>query len=194
MARVAGNNHIKAYYAYNQASFPRATLGHFYNLYKEKTYAKISCILQQVDRKFAVFNHARTCLWHTAIQYLLQEQQYQDTEAFSANLCSSLIPDKDQPDLYQQRQLNVDTSLTFFLLGSAQNSMGKFRGAMKSFRKCIDIRSVLVPDNVWDPTLVSTLEKVENLAERTGDFMTMENCKQGLSVMYDNMETNDLAK
>lgn len=192
--RATGTDDIRAYYAYNQASFPRAMPGQFYNLYQGKTYSEIYCILQQVDSKFTVFDHARICLWHTAIRYLLQEQRYQEAEAFSAILGSSLMPNQDPVELYQQRQLNVDTSLTFFLLGSAQNSTGKPLEALNSFEKCVNIRSMVVPDNVWDPTLASALEKLGNIAGRISDFITAGNCKLRLSVMYSTMETEDLEK
>lgn len=198
MARAAGNDYIKAYYAYNQASLPRTSQGSFYELYEGKTHDEIDSTLRQVDEKFTVLDHERICLWHTAIRYLLQEQRYHEAKAIGDDLVSSLIrldgPLQffQQRPLNQQRQLNLDTALTYFLLGSAQDSMGQPWEAKDSFETCVQIRSELVLGSVWDPTLAGALERLVSLANRISESLTQNSCKERLDVMYSAMEKDDL--
>jgi hypothetical protein len=49
MRKAEGDDKIKAYYGYNQASLPRAPFRGFYSLYDDKSGREIRDILQQVD-------------------------------------------------------------------------------------------------------------------------------------------------
>ena len=91
----ADTDGIKAYYSYNQASFPRADTGSFYDLYTRKTLADTCLILEKVDKDFGVDNYARFTMWHTAIRCFLAEEKYSEAEQVSRRLCSELL----KPDI-----------------------------------------------------------------------------------------------
>ncbi|KAF2679429.1 hypothetical protein K458DRAFT_314259 [Lentithecium fluviatile CBS 122367] len=185
---------IKAYYSYNQASLPRAAPGKFYDLYNGKSLAEIETILKDVDRRFDVFDHASICLWHTSIRYLLQEHRYEEAERISKALASRMIPVESSLEASQDRQLNVDIALTLFLLGSAQHSQDKLAEAVGNFQRCTIVRTLVVTDGSWDPTLASALEKLKSLARRLGDFSLEETSDYRLHAMYSAIEREDLAQ
>lgn len=61
---------MKAYFSYNQASFPRADVGEFYSLYNGMALDGIENILARVDLELGSYSTETFCLWHTAIEYL----------------------------------------------------------------------------------------------------------------------------
>ncbi|ORX92966.1 hypothetical protein BCR34DRAFT_438228, partial [Clohesyomyces aquaticus] len=156
----AGNDRIKAYYSYNQAGSPRTSPGRFYELFHGESLPNIQEVLRQVDARFAHLDHARFCLWQTAIRYLLVERnQYQEAEIVCRSLLSSLGTVYHSVEYFQQRrQLNVDICLSLYLLGCAQELLGKLIEAMRTFQRCVDLRT-LIARNIWDPPRWDALEK-----------------------------------
>jgi hypothetical protein len=169
MNKVGGTDPIKAYYAYNQASLPRTTPGEFYSLYEGKSNIEIRVILQEVDQKFAPFEHARICLWHTAIRYLYQEKKnYEGAEVICTQLLVSVLQCQGPQIQSQWRQWNVDISLTFYLLGSIYESLHRLWESIRCFMFCVIKRSEVVPEEIWDPTKCGALNKAQELAYRFG--------------------------
>jgi hypothetical protein len=68
-----GRDDLKTYYSYNQASFPRADPGRFYEKFHNKEADEIIADLEEVDQKMGLYESATFCLWHTAINYLHQD-------------------------------------------------------------------------------------------------------------------------
>ncbi|KAH7371513.1 hypothetical protein BKA66DRAFT_469446 [Pyrenochaeta sp. MPI-SDFR-AT-0127] len=180
----AGADEIKAYYSYNQASFPRADTGQFYALYAGKCLDEFDRILEQVDEAFEEYSTARFVMWHTAIRYLLKDARHADAETISRRLCSRL----SRPDIVnqcsEQPQLNVDLSLSFYLFGVAQFAQLKHQDSMENFQKCINTRWRLVQGYSWDPTLGAALEKCGLAAGRMGRPELAKEYIQHLQGMY----------
>lgn len=193
MQKVRGDE-IVAYYSYNQASLPRAAPGRFYDLYQGKSLDQIKLVLSKVEERFELLDHASICLWHTSIRYLLQELRYDDAEHVCSDLSMRLEGLDMPPANFEQHQLNVDVALTFFLLGSSQHSQGKFLEAIGSFERCVDLRSLIVPENKWDPTLASALERLRDLAQRLGDVETESAVDNRLQSIYSVVEREDVVR
>jgi hypothetical protein len=192
MQNVRGEE-IVAYYSYNQATFPRADTGQFYSLYQGKSLDEITLILSKVGEKFELHDHASFFLWHTSIRYLLSELRWCDAEHICNDLSMRLKGLDTSSVIIEQRQLNVDVAMTFYLLGLSQNHQGKFLGAMYSFKRCVELRSLLVLGDSWDPTLTSALEKLKDLAQRLGDVETQSAVDNRLQRIYSAMEGEDVS-
>ncbi|KAH8728419.1 hypothetical protein GQ44DRAFT_824226 [Phaeosphaeriaceae sp. PMI808] len=188
-SRTAKDDEFKANFGYNQASFPRAERGRFYSLYERKTSSEIRTILASVDQNFnSAFESARICLWHSAIRYHLYERRYDEAEILSSTLGSYL---KQLQDWKEQKQPNLDTALTFSLLGAARVSLGRHSEALTNFEECLEIRGFMVPDGVWDACIVGALEKARGLATQLNIPTTVERCATRLDAIYVGMEERD---
>ncbi|KAG4437232.1 hypothetical protein IFR05_007286 [Cadophora sp. M221] len=86
-----GSNDLKAYYSFNQASFPRSEPGEFYEKFRGKSLGEIRIILQKVDAELEQYSVATFCLWHTSIHYLFQERRYSDSEALCRELSKRIL-------------------------------------------------------------------------------------------------------
>ncbi|KAF2802077.1 uncharacterized protein BDZ99DRAFT_577063 [Mytilinidion resinicola] len=187
----AGTNEIKAHYSYNQASFPRADTGRFYDLYARKTLDELDRVLEQVNEAFDEYNTARFVMWHTAIRYLLKEARHADAEKFSQTLCSRLCKPGIMKHCSQQPQMNVNVSLSFYLFGVTQFAQLKYQDSMENFQMCINTRRVLVQGYNWDPTLGAALEKLGLAAERMGHPELAKKSSQHLQGMYSALVEKD---
>jgi hypothetical protein len=181
--KIGKSDLIKAYYAYNQASLPRTSPGKFYELYEGKTAVEIDSVLREVDQKFVAFDHARVCLWQTAIRFLLQEQKYPQAESICKSLLSSITQCEGPQEHYQWRQWNVDISISYFLLGSVNESQNKCTEALQNFENCVNKRNEIVAGAVWDPIRAGALKRIEHLANLLGDIVMSNSCKMQLRVM-----------
>jgi hypothetical protein len=182
---------IKAYYGYNQASLPRTSPGKFYELYEGKTAVEIGSILREVDQKFVASDHARVCLWQTAIRFLLQEQKYPQAEYICKSLLLSIVQCEGPQEHCQWRQWNVDISISLFLLGSVSESQSKCTEAIQNFESCVNKRNEMVLEGVWDPIRAGALKRMEHLANRSGDTVMLNNCKMQLRKLDSALEEQD---
>ncbi|KAH7085898.1 hypothetical protein BKA63DRAFT_28560 [Paraphoma chrysanthemicola] len=189
--RIAENDSIKAYYGYNQASFPRILPGKFYELYEGKTDMEIASILTEVDQQFVVFDHARVCLWQTAIRFLLREQRFAPAEDICNSLLLSLIQCGGPRELYQQRQFNVDVAISHSLCGAVYEAQSRRINAISSFANCVGKRNEVLPQDFWDPIRAGALEKMEHLAIELGITGMADDCKRQLRVMDAAMAEED---
>lgn len=165
----AGHDQLKGSYSYNQASFPRADPGGFYDFYKGKSLEEMKSILKRVDRELGEYSHETFCLWHTVTRFLSSEERYGEMGDICQSLCVRLNRLGDGYDYSQQRQLNLDVSLTYYLLGVAQEAQGYLDDAERTFDKSMKVRSQLLSDDMWDSTKVHSLTKLESLTTRRRD-------------------------
>ncbi|KAH7355150.1 hypothetical protein BKA65DRAFT_581844 [Rhexocercosporidium sp. MPI-PUGE-AT-0058] len=106
-----GSNDIKAYYSYNQASFPRAEPGQFYEKFEGKSMYQILTMLRKVDLDLGQYSVATFCLWHTAIHYLFHEKRYSDSETLCHELSKRILgPFKLHPECLQNCSVDFDTA------------------------------------------------------------------------------------
>ena len=194
MKKAAGDDKIKAYYGYNQASLPRTTSGGFYSLYDRKSGREIRDILQQVDQKFEPFEHPRICLWHTAIRYLIQEKELDEAKAVCNHLMASMLHCQEPSAQSQQRQWNVDISLTYYLLGSINEYHNLPSEAVRCFRFCVIERSKVIAEESWDPTLCAALNKIQDLAPRTSDFDLLDYSTRLLGAIESALAKEDMMR
>jgi hypothetical protein len=190
MSRVA-QEEFKAHYSYNQASFPRADPGGFYDFYRGKSLNDITATLESADRDLGLYSHEMFCVWHTAIRYLWKEEKYRDMAGLCRRLCWRLELLGDGYDYSQQRQLNLDASLTFYLLGEAQAAQGNLRDAKRAFEGSIMLRSRLVPSK-FDTGKVAALRKLESVVTRLGDVSAANHFRGLLNTIYSAVETRDM--
>lgn len=183
----AGSNHYKAHYSYNQASFPRAETGEFFDLYKGKRLDEIFLILREVDKELDEYSHETICLWHTAIRYLHAEGRYAEMVKISKALCMRLVQLEEIFDYSQRRQLNLDASLSYYLLGQAEEAQGDLMNALGSFALSVSTRKQVVPNNKWDPAKAAALRNVESLAIRLEIRPIAVSCRQHLDESYSSM-------
>ncbi|KAF5859984.1 hypothetical protein ETB97_002181, partial [Aspergillus alliaceus] len=163
-----GPDDFKAYYSYNQASFPRADPVGFFDFFKEKDWGKITHILGEVDRELGEYSHETFTLWHTAIRSLLQEQRYTETESLVRHLCMRVYLLGSEFDYSEARQLNLDAMLSFYLLGNALEAQGYLYEAIVAYENSVEIRCRNAPNNGWDAGKAASLRRVKEIATRLG--------------------------
>ncbi|KIW98883.1 uncharacterized protein Z519_00546 [Cladophialophora bantiana CBS 173.52] len=168
-----GRNDIKAYYSYNQASFPRSESepGEFYEKFQGKQLSEILRLLTEVDGELGRYSHPTFCLWHTALSYLFQEKRYSDAEVVCQELSKRILhPEGDQT--FDDGQLNFDSAKTMYSLGSSQRAQAKrlisigrkedgdskLSQALANLQIALALRRRLVPIGKWDPLSQGMLE------------------------------------
>lgn len=166
MARVSTGD-MKAYYSYNQSSFPRADRGRFYEKFEGKHREEILAVLREVDEDLGRYSIATFCLWHTALNYLFEEGRFSDTESVSLELSRRVTEVKE--DLYRGGQLNFDVAKTYFLLGRAQEEQGKLREALTNLELSLALRRLAVPVGVWDALANATLQTLIPVGKALGE-------------------------
>ncbi|EAW20827.1 uncharacterized protein NFIA_113580 [Aspergillus fischeri NRRL 181] len=190
MSKVA-QDEFKAHYSYNQASFPRADPGGFYDFYRGKSLNDITATLESADRDLGLYSHETFCVWHTAIRYLWEEERYRDMAGLCQRLCWRLELLGDGYDYSQQLQLNLDASLTFYLLGEAQAAQGNLRDARTAFEASVMLRSRLVPSD-FDTGKVAALGKLESVVTRLGDVLAANHFRGLVNTIYSAVESRDM--
>ncbi|KAJ0419735.1 hypothetical protein BJY00DRAFT_313657 [Aspergillus carlsbadensis] len=85
-----GNDDLRAYISYNQASFPRADAGVFYDFFDGKDLATIDAILASVDEQLGQLSHEAFLLWHTALRFLLAESRSAEMVSITEGFCVRL--------------------------------------------------------------------------------------------------------
>ncbi|EXJ74508.1 uncharacterized protein A1O5_02804 [Cladophialophora psammophila CBS 110553] len=166
MARVQGDD-IKAYYSYNQSSFPRADRGRFYEKFEGKHREEILVMLREVDNKLGRYSIPTFCLWHTALHYLSVERRFSDAETISSELLRR-VAEVDEVS-YSSGQLNFDVSRTYLFLGDAQQEQGKLWEALANLEVSLNLRCRPVPVGEWDPLLNAILEALISVGTALGE-------------------------
>jgi hypothetical protein len=117
-----GRNDMKAYFSYNQASFPRSVRGEFYAMFENMTWLEILNRLHEVDGELGLYSHPTICLWHTALNYLFEVGRCGEAETISSELAERMLfPKGDLMGLsLLEGQLNFDASKTMYLLGRSK--------------------------------------------------------------------------
>ncbi|KAL4889810.1 hypothetical protein BDV59DRAFT_210089 [Aspergillus ambiguus] len=159
-----GANDAKACYSYNQASFPRADRGAFYEFFHGRDLDDIQRIL-----------NGAFMLWHTALRWLQGEQRHRDMEALARRLCL-------------QRQLNLDSALSFYLLGNALEGQGKLDIAKTTFANCFELRSQILCPGKWDATKDQSLRRIKAIATRLGNVSIADDCLTTDQAVYSGVE------
>ncbi|KAL3432696.1 hypothetical protein BDV09DRAFT_205768 [Aspergillus tetrazonus] len=180
----AGNNYIKAYYSYNQARFPRADAGEFYNLYKGRTFEEIRNILARVDIEFEKYSHENMTLWHTAMEYLWSEEKYVEMGFFCRHLSNRILRLGGTFDYSQDPQLNHDVSTTHLLLGLAEEAQGCLYTASESFEQAARVRDLIIPPDRWDPAREGALSKLVEVGQQIGEMHTVDYNNMLIEKMY----------
>ncbi|KAL4912678.1 hypothetical protein BDW62DRAFT_206256 [Aspergillus aurantiobrunneus] len=165
-----GPESAKACYSYNQASFPRADPGSFYDFFARKGLERTQLILKKVDKELEEYSHETFMLWHTAVRCLKIEQRYYEMELLVRQLCTRVWRLGNLYDYHHARQLNYDSMLTFFLLGDALQAQGQLSSAVMAFAISVEIRCRIVPINAWDGGKSASLRRLEDIATRVQDM------------------------
>jgi hypothetical protein len=184
---------FKAYYSYNQASFPRTGPGEFYSLYKGKSVPDILQILYQVDAELGESEHETFCLWHTAIEYFWGQDRFQEMMLITEAFCHRLNGMRGDKRLFEQTQLNNDVSHTYYLLGQAQESVGDLPAAWMSFLESLELRSRILPNDRWDAPKAIALEKAISIGTELGYPLMAQACREMLVRMRASVVREDRA-
>ncbi|OJJ56855.1 hypothetical protein ASPSYDRAFT_59325 [Aspergillus sydowii CBS 593.65] len=183
-----GLDRIIAIYSYNQASFPRADAGGFYSTFKGLTREQILNILQRIDREFQVYSHETFTLWHTAIRSLWSESKFLEMSYFANILCRRINKLAIDFDCAQDKQLNLDASLTFYLLGQAYEALDHQGSALVSFEKSVHLREQVPAVDTVDTAKVAALRKSMSLASRLGDENRVMRGRESMERIYSAVE------
>jgi hypothetical protein len=159
---------VKAYYSYNQASFPRADVGDFYSLYNGMSLDGIQTVLASADQELGSLSTETFTLWHTALRYLWNRESYLEMAFLSQCLCDRMTQLGASFDYNEHRQLNLDGTLTFYLLGQAQEALGYPYTARRAFEESLHLRHLVLPDDRWDPARTAALRRLASLDTRVG--------------------------
>ncbi|PSN74072.1 hypothetical protein BS50DRAFT_627440 [Corynespora cassiicola Philippines] len=182
----AGSDPIIACYSYNQASLPRTVPGKFFQLFEQKTQIENFDILQRSDNIFGALDHATFCMWHMTIRYLLDARRYEDARNIGERLgyrvleLNPLSYNWDTTDQISS-QLNFDSTITFYLLGCAQNNFPHLlHSAFESFRTAVNIRTIVTSELVSDPALKFCLRRLSLAATKVGQPHVARECEERL--------------
>ncbi|GFF83148.1 predicted protein [Aspergillus lentulus] len=190
MAYMSKINHdmMKAYYSYNQASFPRADVGGFYSLYSGMSLDGIEKYLVKADLELGSYSTETFALWHTALRYLWSEERYLEMAFLSQRLCDRVGQLEASLDYTEHKQLNLDGALTFYLLGQAQEALGYPLTARGSFDKSVQLRNLVLPDDRWDAAKGAALSKLIKLDTNIGRVHGADCSAESIKRMYTNVE------
>ena len=164
---------IKVLYSYNQASFPRAERGNFYERFRGQGTEEIITVLRTMDLTLGKFRTETFCIWHTAIRSLLEERRYADAEETSSEFVRRILEPEEATPLYIG-QLNYDVAVSFYLEGTAHNErarqlhrlqyvqegLEKQEQALGSFETSHHMRRISISDGTWDPLLKYILREL----------------------------------
>ncbi|KAL2811477.1 hypothetical protein BJX63DRAFT_422322 [Aspergillus granulosus] len=179
-----GIDNIRAIYSYNQASFPRADTGEFYSAFKGLTREQTLSVLQRIDKEFQLYSHETFSLWHTAIRSLWSERDFLEMSYFTNVLCQRLNQLANDFDYAQDQQLNLDASLTFYLLGQAYEELNHVHSALFSFEKSVYLRDRVLAADTLDTAKVAALRKYMSLASRLGELNGVMHSRESMERMY----------
>ncbi|KAI9036275.1 uncharacterized protein KD926_002093 [Aspergillus affinis] len=182
---------IRAYVSYNQASFPRADIGEFYNLFEGKPIEQIYETLHTADIELGDASHETFTLWHTAVRSLGRDGRYGDMTNVVRSLCTRIYPLAATFGHHEHRQLNLDSALSFFLLGGAEEILGDLHDARLSFQEAIKIRSWNIPFEKNDHAKAAALRRLLSIALKLGDLSAAKDCNRWLDRMYSEVELRD---
>lgn len=161
-----GSLGVKSWFSYNQASFPRTDPGGFYRFLKNKDLNELNRILDDVDSELGCYSHEAFMVWHTTIRYLQGKQMYGDMEIFARRLLVRVVCLGTGFDYRPARQLNLDSMLSFYLLGSALEAQGNLYGAKIAYPNSIELRSQIVSEDKWDAGKAASLRKLEAITTK----------------------------
>lgn len=162
-------NGMKPYYSYNQATFPRADPGRFYEKFHNKKVGEIIAILEGVDREMGLYESPTFCLWHTAINYLHEDPDKAGFQRVSSRLAERVSNPKEGV-IFDHGQLNFDAAQTLYFLGLAQSyCQRKGSEAIIYFEKALNVRRLSVNSLVWDPLTKIILEALVVAGGEKGD-------------------------
>ncbi|KAL4911905.1 hypothetical protein BDW62DRAFT_216861 [Aspergillus aurantiobrunneus] len=164
MSRI-GVNDFKAYYSYDQASFPRAGEGGFYDFFERKDFSAIKTVLASVDEQLGLISHETFNIWHTTLCYLLRRGKYEDMVSFAESFCLRLHQFTYQWNDTLPRQLNLDSALSYYLLGQAHERRNDPINAIVAFETAILIRNHVVVEGIRDPARSAALERLHVLQQ-----------------------------
>ncbi|KAJ5455539.1 uncharacterized protein N7458_003803 [Penicillium daleae] len=180
----AGTDHVKAYFSYNQARFPRADAGEFYSLYKGLSIFEIENMLDRIDIELGKYSHETMTLWHTAMEYLWSEREYVEMGYICQRLSERVRRLGRRFDYSQDPQLNHDVSTTFLLLGLAQEAQGYPCTARLSFKQAAQVRDSIVPGDQWDAAREGALSKWVEVDRRIGELHKANTNSMLIDMMY----------
>lgn len=162
-----GPDNFETYYSYNQASFPRADPVAIFDFFKQKNLGQIRHILDEVNSALGDYTHETFTLWHTAIRFLLREQRYTEMETLVRDLCTRVMCLESEFDFSERQQLNIDSMLTFYLLGNAMEARGYLYQAIVAYENSVETRCRNAPykDN-WGSGKVASLRRIKGIKKR----------------------------
>lgn len=163
-----GPDNAKASYSWNQGSFPRAEAGEFFEFFKGKEVDATSRILKEIDKELGEYSHETFMIWHTAIRCLQNEQRCRDMEDLARSLCKRVFHLHclgDEFDWREARQLNLDSMLSFYLLGCAVQEQGNLISAELAFKNSVELRTQIVPTDNWCPGRAGALRRLTSIAK-----------------------------
>ncbi|KAI9045991.1 uncharacterized protein KD926_005936 [Aspergillus affinis] len=161
---------LEATYSYNQASFPRADLGGFYDQYKGKSPEYILYIMWCIDQHLGIYSHETFVMWHTAIRSLGREGRYLDMEYFARILLQRVNElRRDGYDFRLDRQLAIDATLTFCLFAESQQGLRFPINVAAAYSWAVEVSKTIGDNKTWDPTSAQALEGLFEANERLRD-------------------------
>ncbi|KAL2830416.1 hypothetical protein BJY01DRAFT_254636 [Aspergillus pseudoustus] len=187
MSRI-GSQDSRAYMSYNQASFPRADAGAFYDFFEGKDLATINAILASADAQLGLRSHETFLLWHTTLRFLLAETRSPEMVRLAQRFCVRLLEFTTQWDNTRQRQLNLDAALSFYLLGQAHASNGDPRSAFDAFDKPVNVRNHVVADDRRDTSREAALERMRELVTEIGNIGSATEYQLRIERTYSDMD------
>ncbi|CAI7593061.1 unnamed protein product [Penicillium manginii] len=173
---------LKDHFSYNQASFPRADAGEFYEIFRGKPLELVKLDLARVDGDLGEENHEVFSIWHTAIRSFGYEQRHE--EMFNLAQTLSIRVDRlgYEFEYHQWRQLNLDSSLSYFLLGDAYEKRGDFQNARAAFYEACRLRDIIIPVDNYDSARIAALRGLESTTQKLeGRSVANFLCKQLLN-------------
>ncbi|GAM33876.1 hypothetical protein TCE0_013f01090 [Talaromyces pinophilus] len=186
-----GHDQMKSFYSYNQASFPRADSGKFFDLFNGQKPQEIILDLQRIDEDLGRHSHETFSLWHMAAHWFRNNEMFADMDFLLQLLRDRVDELGDDYDYSQDRQLNFDCMMSFSLLGDALENRGFILNAMDAFHNAVKIRSRIVPSDNWDPGKAGALRRLRSIAIRIQDLWTESDCSQQLDRMYASQKKRD---
>ncbi|KAL2863364.1 uncharacterized protein BJX67DRAFT_374565 [Aspergillus lucknowensis] len=167
MSKVQGDP-VKAYYSYNQASFPRAEAGQFYSLFQGMDLRGIQVILDRMEMELGPLTHEALC----------------EMDCITRQLCDRVDRLGMDFDYNQDRQLNLDAAMTFILFGDSRNEQGFVADAREAFNRAVQLRNQIVPEDVWDAARAAALNNLVELDTRLGSVLTADASAASIDRMY----------
>ncbi|OQE20423.1 hypothetical protein PENSTE_c013G02027 [Penicillium steckii] len=180
-----GRAQVKDHFSYNQASFPRADIGGFYEIFLGKPLGLVKLDLFRIDGDLGEESHEAFSIWHTAIRSFGYEQKHEEMFELAQILCIRVDRLGLEFDYHQWRQLNLDSSLSYFLLGDAYHRISDFQNARAAFYEACRLRDIIIPAERYDSTRIAALRKLDFITQKLeGHSVASFLCGQLLDGMY----------